>query len=41
VEVNGQLHAPADLPSGKSPGAHWIGKWVGARAGLDAMAKRK
>jgi len=26
---------------GKSPGNHWIGGWLGPRAGLDAMAKRK
>jgi hypothetical protein len=23
------------------PGTHWIGGWVGPRAGLDAMEKRK
>jgi hypothetical protein len=25
----------------KDPGAHWIGGWVGARAGLDAMENRR
>jgi hypothetical protein len=25
----------------KSPGIHWIGGWVGSRAGLDAVVKRK
>jgi hypothetical protein len=40
--VSGQRHAPAALyPLGKSPGTHWIGGWVGLRAGLDAGAGRK
>jgi hypothetical protein len=30
------------LPPGKrTPGTHWIGGWVGPRAGLDAGARRK
>jgi hypothetical protein len=37
MEVSGELHVPAALPKGKSPGAHWIGGWVGPRAGLEAM----
>jgi hypothetical protein len=42
MEVNGQLRAPAALPSGKDPpGTHWIGDWVGPRAVLDAVVKRK
>jgi hypothetical protein len=42
MEVSGQLHAPAALPPGKeSPGIHWIGGWVGPRAGLDATEKRE
>jgi hypothetical protein len=41
MEVSGQLHAPAALPQGKSPGTHWIGGWVGSRAILDAVVKRK
>jgi len=28
-------------PGEKSPGTHRIGGWVGTRAGLDAVAKRK
>jgi hypothetical protein len=28
-------------PRKKAPGTHWIGGWVGPRAGLDAVAKRK
>jgi len=32
MEVSGQLHAPATLPSGKEPGTHWMGGWVGPRA---------
>jgi hypothetical protein len=27
--------------SEKAPGIHWIGDWVGPRAGLDAVVKRK
>jgi len=29
--VGGQRHAPAALPSGKRPGTHCIGDWVGPR----------
>jgi len=25
----------------RAPGAHWIGGWVGHRAGVDAVVKRK
>jgi hypothetical protein len=28
-------------PGEKVPGSHWIGDWVGSRAGVDAMEKRK
>jgi hypothetical protein len=28
-------------PRGKAPSSHWIGGWVGRRAGLDAVVKRK
>jgi hypothetical protein len=42
MEVSGQLHTPATLPPGKEPpGTHWIGGWVGPRAVLDAVVKRK
>jgi hypothetical protein len=27
-------------PRGNAPGTHWIGCWVGPRAGLDGMEKR-
>jgi hypothetical protein len=37
MEVSGQLHASAALPPGKATGTHWIGGWVGPRAGLDAV----
>jgi hypothetical protein len=40
MEVSGQLHAPAALPPGKEPMVP-IGGWVGTRAGLDAVVKRK
>jgi hypothetical protein len=28
-------------PSKRTPGTHWIGGWVGSRASLDAVVKRK
>jgi hypothetical protein len=28
-------------PGLREPGTHWIGDWMGPRAGLDAVAKRK
>jgi hypothetical protein len=41
MEENGQFHAPAALHSGeRAPGTHWIGCWVGLRAGLDAAGKK-
>jgi len=30
--VGGQSYAPAALPPGKRPGAHYIGGWMGPRA---------
>jgi len=42
MEVSGQLHDPAALlPRERAPCTHWIGGWVGPRAVLDAMVKRK
>jgi hypothetical protein len=42
MEVSGQLDDPAALPPGKrTPGNHWIGGWMGPRAVLDAVVKRK
>jgi hypothetical protein len=38
--VSGQRHAPAALYSWeRTPGTHWIGGWVGLRAGLDTEAR--
>jgi hypothetical protein len=37
MEVSGQLQAPAPLPPGKPPCIHWIGGWVGLKAGLDGV----
>jgi hypothetical protein len=28
-------------PGERAPGTHWIGSWVGPRAGLDDVEKRK
>jgi hypothetical protein len=42
MEVSDQLHVPAALSSGeRSPVIHWIGRWMGHRAGPKAVAKRK
>jgi len=42
MEVSGQFHALADLPPGvRAPDTHRIGGWVGPRAGLDVVSKRK
>jgi hypothetical protein len=32
---------PRFTPGERIPGTHWIGDWVGPRAGLDAEARRK
>jgi hypothetical protein len=29
------------IPGERAPGTHWIGGWVGPRAGLDEVEKRK
>jgi len=42
MEVSGQLHAPTALaPRERAPVTHSIGGWMGPRAGLGAMVKRK
>jgi hypothetical protein len=42
LEVSGQFHAPAALPSKKEPpGIHWTGGWVDPRGGLDDSEKGK
>jgi hypothetical protein len=42
MELSGKLHTPAALPPGvTASGTHWIGRWVGPRAGQDAVAKQK
>jgi hypothetical protein len=37
----GRGHAPASSPPRRGPSIHWIGGWVGPRAGLDAVEKKK
>jgi hypothetical protein len=37
--VDGQHHAPAALPSGRRPGTHCAGDWLGPSAGLDGCGK--
>jgi len=39
MEVISQIHVVA--PKERTPATHWIGSWVGHRAGLDAMARSK
>jgi hypothetical protein len=41
--LGSQLHVSAVLPQGKgrAPGTHWIGGWLGPRAGLNAVAERE
>jgi hypothetical protein len=42
MEVSGQLHAPGRFTlRERTPSTHWIGGWVGPRAVLDAVVKRK
>jgi hypothetical protein len=42
MEVSAQLHAPPILsPGERARVALWIGGWVGLRAGLDDVDKRK
>jgi hypothetical protein len=35
MEVSGQFHTQAALFPGRSPRTHFIGEWVGPRAGRD------
>jgi hypothetical protein len=40
--ISYQIHGPIVLSLGeKGPGYHWIGSWVGSRASLDAVEKKK
>jgi len=41
LEVNGQIEAQAALPSGSNPNTHRVGCFVGPRAGLDILGKKK
>jgi hypothetical protein len=41
MKVRRQFHAPAGLLAGKDPSNHWIGSWLGPRASLKAVAKKK
>jgi hypothetical protein len=41
MEVSSQFHVPAALPPrGKDHDTHWIGDWVGTRAGLEVATNR-
>ena len=37
--MRGQLHAPAALYPQEGPGTHFIGSWVGPKAGLNRCGK--
>lgn len=39
--MSGQHHAPPSLPSRSNPDTHLKGAWVGSRANLGALEKRK
>jgi hypothetical protein len=40
--ANGQLHVPAALPlKERASVIYWVGGWLGFRAGMDAMEKKK
>jgi hypothetical protein len=40
--VRGQFHVPGHFSLwGRAPVTHWIGGWVGPRAGLEAVAKEE
>jgi hypothetical protein len=42
MEVSGHIHAPAVLPPREiNAGTHCIGVWVGLRASLNTVEKRK
>jgi hypothetical protein len=41
MRMVGQRHAPAALPPAKKPGTHFIGSWVGPRAGLKWCGKSR
>jgi hypothetical protein len=41
MEVSGQLHVPVALRRGFHLRSHWIGDWMGPRAGLDLIEKTK
>jgi hypothetical protein len=41
MEVSGQLHASAALPTGQDPYTQRIGRWVGPRADLEVMEKSR
>jgi hypothetical protein len=41
MEMGDRRRPSAALPRERAPGTQWIGGWVGLRAGLDALEKRK
>jgi hypothetical protein len=41
MKMSGQFQVRPLHPRETAPGIHWIGGWMGPRARLDAMEKRK
>jgi len=41
MEASGQLRAPTTLSSGRGSQSYYTGGWVGPRASLDIVDKRK
>jgi hypothetical protein len=42
MEVSGQFHIPGRFtPAERTPITHWIEGWVGLKAGLDSVKKKK
>jgi hypothetical protein len=39
--MGGQHHVPAALPPVARPGTHFIGGWLGSRAGLDGCGQAR
>jgi hypothetical protein len=39
MELSGLFQTPVALTQGKNPDAHWIGAWMGPKAGLCVLEK--
>jgi hypothetical protein len=41
MEMSGQLHSPAALPSGKELPVHFLGDWVSPRIGISTVKEEQ